>query len=65
MTRREAYFPECEGFADTPVYERYALFAGNVLDGPAIVEERESTTVLPPGTRAGVDEHGNLLVRLG
>jgi N-methylhydantoinase A len=64
MARREAYFPECEGFAETPVYDRYALFAGSVLEGPAIVEERESTTVLPPGTKAEVDEHGTLLVRL-
>lgn len=64
VDRRNAYFPECEGFADTPVYDRYRLFAGAVLEGPAIVEERESTTVLPPGTAAEVDEHGSLQVSL-
>jgi N-methylhydantoinase A len=61
-SRRPAYFPECDGFTDTPVYDRYSLFAGAELEGPAIVEERESTTVLPPGTAATVDEYGTLLV---
>jgi N-methylhydantoinase A/oxoprolinase/acetone carboxylase beta subunit len=61
---RPAYFPECEGFCETPVFDRYTLFAGQELQGPAIVEERESTTVLPPGTTATVDEHGTLLVSL-
>jgi N-methylhydantoinase A/oxoprolinase/acetone carboxylase beta subunit len=62
--RRPVYFPECEGFADTPIYDRYQLFAGAELEGPAVVEERESTTVLPPGTRAEVDERGTLTVTL-
>jgi N-methylhydantoinase A len=65
VARREAYFPECEGFAETPIFDRYSLFAGSVLEGPAIVEERESTTVLPPGTKAEVDEHGTLLASMG
>ncbi len=59
---RRAYFPEARGYVDTPVYDRYALGAGTRLAGPAIVEERESTTVLPPGTTATVDEYANLIV---
>ena len=58
---RQAYFPEARGYADTPVYDRYALTPGMSLTGPAIVEERESTTVLPPGVTATVDEYANLL----
>src|SRR2546426_14767 len=46
---RRAYFPEARGYVDTPVYDRYALAAGARLTGPAIVEGRGSTTVLPPG----------------
>jgi N-methylhydantoinase A/oxoprolinase/acetone carboxylase beta subunit len=61
---RPAYFAG-KGFVPTPVYDRYALAAGMVIVGPAIVEERESTAVLPPGDRAVVDEHGNLLVEVG
>src|SRR6058998_897708 len=58
---RRAYFPETRGYVDTPVYDRYALAAGTSLSGPAIVEERESTTVLPPGVTATVDEYANLI----
>jgi N-methylhydantoinase A len=61
---RPAYFPERGGFVDTPVYDRYALSAGTTIAGPAIVEERESTTVLPPGATATVDAHANLIVSL-
>src|SRR5437870_8053486 len=61
---RRAYFPDAHGYVDTPVYDRYALAAGARLTGPAIVEERESTTVLPPGASAAVDEYASLLVEL-
>src|SRR5262245_58405173 len=52
---RPAYFAEARGYVDTPVYDRYRLAAGMRLDGPAIVEERESTTVIGPGARVRVD----------
>ncbi|HEX6348266.1 MAG TPA: hydantoinase/oxoprolinase family protein [Candidatus Dormibacteraeota bacterium] len=61
--RRRAWFPESEGWTEAAVYRRDALPAGAQLIGPAIVEERESTTVLPPDMEAEVDAHGNLLVR--
>ena len=62
---RRAYFPETRGYVDTPIYDRYALAAGTSLSGPAIVEERESTTVLPPGLTAAVDEYANLIAETG
>jgi 5-oxoprolinase (ATP-hydrolysing) len=34
----------------TPVYDRYALEVGDVIPGPAIIEEREATTVIAPAT---------------
>lgn len=61
---RAAYFPELSGFVSTPVYDRYALGAGAEIAGPAIVEERESTTVIGPRERLQVDPLGNLRVRL-
>jgi N-methylhydantoinase A/oxoprolinase/acetone carboxylase beta subunit len=61
---RKAYFPETHGYVDTPVYDRDRLWAGLSLTGPAIVEERESTTVLPPGAAAMVDAYANLIVTL-
>ena len=62
---RQVYFAESGGFVDCPSYDRYRLPAGGVIDGPAIVEEIDSTTVIHPGFRAEVDRHGNLLVRTG
>src|SRR5262245_11583029 len=61
---RPAYFPEAGGFVPAPVYHRYALKPGGVRVGPGIVEERESTTVVPPGDRLEVDAHGNLRIRV-
>jgi N-methylhydantoinase A/oxoprolinase/acetone carboxylase beta subunit len=49
---------------ETPVYDRYALQPGMHLEGPAIVEERESTTVVAPGMRATLDPYLNLVVHL-
>jgi N-methylhydantoinase A len=63
-SRRRAYVPEAGGYQDVPVYLRDDLGAGHCLEGPAIVEERESTTVLPPGVTATVDDHGSLVVEL-
>jgi len=61
---RRAYFAEVGGFAETPVYDRYALAAGMTLTGPAIVEERESTAVIGPGGRARVDAGLALIVEM-
>jgi 5-oxoprolinase (ATP-hydrolysing) len=60
---RPAYFTE--GFRDTPVYDRYALRPGDRIDGPAIIEEREATTVIPPGDRLAVDDGLNLRITIG
>ncbi len=46
----------------TPVYDRYRLRAGDVLPGPAVVEEMDSSTVVLPGYTARTDEFGNLLI---
>jgi 5-oxoprolinase (ATP-hydrolysing)/N-methylhydantoinase A len=58
--RRPAYFPETRGFVDVPVYDRGRLRPGMRADGPAIIEEREATTVVGPGDRLAVDPAGNL-----
>jgi 5-oxoprolinase (ATP-hydrolysing) len=60
--RRRAYFPELNGFCEVPVYDRYRLRAGAALRGPAIVEEREATTVIGPGDALEVDRHHNLVI---
>ena len=58
---RKAYF---EGaFQDVPVFDRAALGAGARVDGPLVVEEFGSTTVVFPGQTMDVDGGGNLIVR--
>jgi len=50
-------------FFETAIYQRALLPAGFQLDGPAVVEEFGSTTVIFPGQRLKVDGHGILIVR--
>jgi N-methylhydantoinase A len=63
-TTRRAWFAEAAGWVDTPVYDRYALRPGAAFDGPAIVEERESTAVVGPGARCRVDEGLTIAVQM-
>jgi N-methylhydantoinase A len=49
-------------FVDTPIYDRARLGAGDTVDGPAIVEEFGSTTVVLPSLVARVDDFGNLIL---
>jgi N-methylhydantoinase A len=60
--RRRVWFAETAGFVETDVLDRYRLEPGTEFDGPAIVEERESTMVIGPGAHARVDRLGNLEV---
>ncbi len=62
--QRPVYFPEWQEHRPTNVYDRYLLVSGAELEGPAIVEERESTTVIGPGARIQIDESRNLSVLL-
>ena len=62
--RRQVYFDV--GMVDTPIYWRPELQPGDCVDGPSIIEEFGSTTVIMPGLQARVDDYANLLVaRLG
>jgi N-methylhydantoinase A len=49
--------------ADAAVYERTALRAGNVIAGPAVITEMDSTTLVLPGHAATVHPSGSLLIR--
>ena len=60
---RQAFFGE--GYVETPVYDRYALNVGTELAGPAIIEEREATTIVAPGDSVTVDASGSLRVKIG
>lgn len=61
---RDAYFAECGDYVRTPLYERSKLMTGMVFEGPAIVEEVDSTAVIGPNTSITIDKYANLVVDL-
>lgn len=62
---RPIYFGEFEGFRPTPVFDRDLLKAGNVVNGPAIIEAHDTTVVIHPEQSVSVDGYGNLVMTLG
>ncbi|MFQ6015497.1 MAG: hydantoinase/oxoprolinase family protein [Anaerolineae bacterium] len=61
---RPVYFP-AEGFIEAAIYDRALLRPRHILNGPCLVEEIASTTVIPLGATGKVDKYGNIIVELG
>ena len=61
---RRVYVSDARGYAEVPVYDRYALGAGATLEGPAVIEERESTVVVGAVARIRVDDAANVIVEV-
>ncbi len=61
---RAVWFPNQKTAIDCPVYDRYALPVSQNFDGPAIIEEMESTTVIGLNSSFVVDGHRDILVCL-
>ncbi|MEY2770539.1 MAG: hypothetical protein RIQ38_958 [Pseudomonadota bacterium] len=62
---KPVYFRSAGDYVPTPVYRRELLKSGNVFEGPALVEEHASTTVVQPGDAVLVDAFGNLQISIG
>jgi N-methylhydantoinase A len=62
---RAVYFTGHTQPIETPAYRRDELQAGNRIEGPALIEEHASTTLLFPGDRAEIDSFGNIIVAIG
>ena len=60
---RPACFGPESGIVDTPVCNRTALLGGH-RSGPLLVDEPDSTCVVPPGWVASLDDHGNMEVEI-
>lgn len=58
---RPVYFPG-QGFVQTAIYRRETLSPATLVEGPCLVEEIASTTVIPPGAWGEVDGYGNIIV---
>jgi N-methylhydantoinase A len=61
---RSVYF-EDTGWIETPIWRRETLPMGLAIEGPAIIEQDDTTTLLVPGSRATVDSQLNLLCTIG
>jgi N-methylhydantoinase A len=59
--KRSVFFA-ADAATETTIYDRDHLAVGATFVGPAIVEQFDATTVLPPGWRASVDRYGNLIL---
>ena len=62
---KPVYFRSAGEHLSTPVYKRELLKSGNVIKGPALIEEHASTTVVQPGDTVHVDQLGNLQISIG
>ena len=62
LPSRRAYFGPEVGWLDTPVIHRADL--SERLSGPCIVEEYDATCLIPPGTKANLDQNGNIIIEL-
>ena len=63
LGKRRAFFPDV-GDVTLPLYERSALGVGTILEGPAVIEDEWSTTVVYPGQRVTADHLGNLVIEV-
>lgn len=63
-SRRDVFLPKSNAMGSVPVYDRYSLATGTEIAGPAIIEERESTLVVPFPSRISVLPDRAVLVEL-
>lgn len=61
---RDVWYPETAAFTETTLYARDKLRSGMGFDGPAIVEQMDTTTLIPPGVTVRVDTLDNLILEL-
>ncbi|MFC5589323.1 hydantoinase/oxoprolinase family protein [Sporosarcina soli] len=63
IEERPVYFEESDGFVQTSVYRRSDLPTGVELEGPAIINQLDSTIVIPPQFTAKTDEYRNIIIQ--
>jgi N-methylhydantoinase A len=61
---RNVFWREVDNWTETKIYNREGLFSGASIEGPAIVEQLDSTTVIPQGMTAQIDQYRNLVINV-
>ena len=62
LSFRPVYFRQAGGYVETAIFDRETLALGQVVAGPAIIQEWTSTSLVPPGWSATVDHLGNIVL---
>ncbi len=62
--KREVFFEEADGFVATPIYDGDTMMPGNLIKGPAVVEQRTTTIVVPPGCTLEATSYGDFLIKV-
>jgi N-methylhydantoinase A len=62
--KRDVYFDDRDSFISTPIYDGDAMGVGNVVKGPAIVEQSTTTIVIPPKARLELTPYGDYIMHL-
>ncbi len=57
------FLPEAGGLTSCPVLAREKLGPGHVIEGPAVIEQMDSTTLILPGQRARIDPTLNIVIQ--
>lgn len=65
VEKRNVYFEECDGYVETNVYDRNLIGVGEEIQGPCIIEQLDSTVVVPPNVTAQMDEYRNIILNIG
>ena len=65
IATRPLYDASAAAYVDAAIYDRAKLTAGSRFDGPAVVQQFDSTTVILPGMSCEVDAWGNLIIETG
>ena len=59
---REVFWTPREGYRNTPIYDRDMLEPGNLVKGPAIIEARDTTYVVPEDWVLNIDKYSNAIL---
>ena len=59
-SKRSVYF--AGQWEDTEIYERLSLPVGTIINGPAILEQSDTTVLIEPGLQGLVDKYGNTII---
>jgi N-methylhydantoinase A len=60
---RQVYWSPASGYQDTPIYDRDLLVPGNEVAGPAVVEARDTTYVIPASASLRIDNYSNAVMK--